>query len=221
MNGLPDPVSLIVLLAAVAIVPFIAVMCTTYIKIVVVMGLIRNALGVQSIPPNLAMNGIAIVLTVYIMAPVARASFDAVKDNPPSLSDLGAVAETVSAAAEPFRAFLERNTSPRERAFFVNAARRLWPPQQAAELTDRDFIVLVPAFTTSELTEAFKLGFLLFLPFVVIDLVVSNILLAMGMMMVSPMTISLPFKLFLFVVIDGWQKLIEGLVLSYAVPAPP
>jgi type III secretion protein R len=167
------------------------------------------------------MNGIAIVLTVYIMAPVARASFDAVKDNPPSLSDLGAVAETVSAAAEPFRAFLERNTSPRERAFFVNAARRLWPPQQAAELTDRDFIVLVPAFTTSELTEAFKLGFLLFLPFVVIDLVVSNILLAMGMMMVSPMTISLPFKLFLFVVIDGWQKLIEGLVLSYAVPAPP
>jgi type III secretion protein R len=221
MSGLPDPVSLIVLLAAVAVVPFIAVMCTTYIKIVVVMGLIRNALGVQSIPPNLAMNGIAIVLTVYIMAPVARASFDAVKDNPPSLSDLGAVAETVSAAAEPFRAFLERNTSPRERAFFVNAARRLWPPQQAAELTDRDFIVLVPAFTTSELTEAFKLGFLLFLPFVVIDLVVSNILLAMGMMMVSPMTISLPFKLFLFVVIDGWQKLIEGLVLSYAVPAPP
>jgi type III secretion protein R len=105
---------------------------------------------------------------------------------------------------------------PRERAFFIGAARRLWPPQQAAALTDRDLLVLVPAFTVSELTEAFKLGFLLFLPFVVIDLVVSNILLAMGMMMVSPMTISLPFKLFLFVVVDGWQKLIEGLVLSYA-----
>ena len=220
MSGLPDPVTLIVLLASVAVLPFIAVMCTTYIKLVVVLGLVRNALGVQSIPPNLALNGIAIVLTVYIMAPVARASFDAVKDNPPALNDLTAMGQSLQAAAEPFRGFLLSQTNGRERAFFVGAARRLWPPQQVANLTDRDFFVLVPAFTTSELTEAFKIGFLLFLPFVVIDLVVSNILLAMGMMMVSPMTISLPFKLFLFVVVDGWQKLIEGLVLSYAGPPP-
>ena len=192
MSGLPDPVTLIVLLAGIAVVPFVAVMCTTYVKLVVVLGLVRNALGVQSIPPNLALNGIAIVLSVYIMAPVARASLDAVKDHPPTLSDLHAVGEAVQAASGPFRTFLEAQTEPRERAFFVTAARRLWPPQQAAELTDRDLLVLVPAFTTSELTDAFKLGFLLFLPFVVIDLVVSNILLAMGMMMVSPMTISRP-----------------------------
>jgi type III secretion protein R len=221
VNGLPDPVTLIVLLGALAVVPFVAVMCTTYVKLVVVLGLVRNALGVQSIPPNLALNGIAIVLSVYIMAPVLRASWDVVRETPPALSDLRTIGDAVEKAAEPWREFLLRHTTTRERVFFVQAARRLWPPEQAAGVTDRDFLVLVPAFITSELTEAFKLGFLLFLPFVVIDLVVSNILLAMGMMMVSPMTISLPFKLFLFVVVDGWQRLIEGLVLTYSGPAPP
>jgi type III secretion protein R len=221
VSGLPNPVTLIVLLAGVAVIPFVAIMCTTYVKLVVVLGLVRNALGVQTIPPNLALNGIAIVLSVYIMAPIARASFDAVKDNPPNISDLTEVSNAVQAAAEPFRKFLQQQTVARERIFFLGAAHRLWPPQQAEALTENDFLVLVPAFTTSELTEAFKIGFLLFLPFVVIDLVVSNILLAMGMMMVSPMTISLPFKLFLFVVVDGWQKLIEGLVLSYGTNPSP
>lgn len=219
-GSLPDPVTLIFVLAAVAVVPFLGIMTTTYVKLVVVLGLVRNALGVQNVPPNMALNGIAIILTVYIMAPVARASYDAVRDRPLDFGNIAAVSETLGQGAEPFRRFLEQHTRPSDRAFFVQATQRLWPPEQAAEVTDRDLLVLVPAFTVAELTSAFKIGFLLFLPFIVIDLIVSNILLAMGMMMVSPMTISLPFKLFLFVSVNGWQELIHGLVLSYAPDLP-
>lgn len=215
-TGMPDPATLVVLLTAVALLPFIAIMTTTYVKLVVVLGLVRNALGVQNVPPNMALNGIAIILTVYIMAPVAIASYGAVRDRPVDMRDMDGLAAVATEGAEPFRRFLERNTTPADRVFFVETTRRLWPEEQSAGVTDRDFLVLVPAFTTAELTKAFKVGFLLFLPFIVIDLIVSNILLAMGMMMVSPMTISLPFKLFLFVIVNGWQQLIEGLVLSYA-----
>jgi type III secretion protein R len=216
MSGLPNPVALIVLMVALAMLPFLAVLVTSYVKLVVVLGLIRNALGVQSIPPNMALNAIAIILTAYIMQPVAQSAYLAVKNRPLDLNDPKSVMETVQLGAEPFRAFLEKHTGERERQFFVNATKELWPAKDAATVTGNDFLVLIPAFTTSELTSAFRLGFLLFLPFIVVDLVVSNILLAMGMMMVSPMTISLPFKLFLFVTVNGWERLIHGLVLSYA-----
>lgn len=216
MSGVPNPATLIVLMVAVAMLPFLAILLTSYVKLVVVLGLIRNALGVQSIPPNMALNAIAIILTVYIMQPVLQNSYAAIKDRPFDFNDLKSVAETVQSGAEPFRLFLEKHTGQRERSFFVNTTKDLWSAEDAAVVTDHDFMVLIPAFTTSELTSAFKVGFLLFLPFIVVDLVVSNILLAMGMMMVSPMTISLPFKLFLFVTVNGWERLIHGLVLSYA-----
>ena len=180
----------------------------------------RNALGVQNVPPDMALNGIAIVLSVYVMAPVGRAAYDAVRDQPVVMSDLRALGNVAAAGAEPFRQFLVQHTAQSDRTFFIEAARQLWPADQAAGVKESDLMVLVPAFTTAELTSAFKIGFLLFLPFIVIDLIVSNILLAMGMMMVSPMTISLPFKLFLFVTVNGWQGLIHGLVLSYAGTAP-
>lgn len=218
-NGLPDPVTLIVLIGAVAVVPFLAIMVTSYVKLVVVLGLVRNALGVQSIPPNMALNAIAIVLSVYIMQPVAKAAFEAVREQPIQLNNFDSLGKTLTLGAEPFRGFLEKHTTSRERQFFIGTSKRLWSAEDAAEVTEKDFMVLIPAFTTSELTDAFRLGFLLFLPFIIIDLIVSNILLAMGMMMVSPMTISLPFKLFLFVAVNGWERLIHGLVLSYATVA--
>jgi type III secretion protein R len=111
---------------------------------------------------------------------------------------------------------MERNSRIEQRDFFVRTARRMWGPEMSADVKPNDFLVLMPAFLVSELTAAFQIGFLLYLPFVVIDLIVSNILLAMGMMMVSPVTISLPLKLFLFVAVDGWTRLIHGLVLTYA-----
>ena len=216
MTAISNPATLIVLMVAIAMLPFLAVLVTSYVKLVVVLGLIRNALGVQSIPPNMALNAIAIILSAYIMQPVMQSAYQAIKDRPVDLGDPKAIVETVQGAAEPFRAFLSKHTGDRERSFFVNTTKELWSAEDAAAVTDQDFMVLIPAFTTSEMTSAFKVGFLLFLPFIVVDLVVSNILLAMGMMMVSPMTISLPFKLFLFVAVNGWERLIHGLVLSYA-----
>jgi len=130
--------------------------------------------------------------------------------------DTARLLSLVDAGKEPLRAFLTKHSSDNERAFFLRSAQRLLPPARRADLTASDFIVIIPAFTVSELTAAFQIGFLIFLPFLIIDLVVSNILLALGMMMLSPTTVSLPFKLLLFVLIDGWAKLVHGLVLTYA-----
>lgn len=113
------------------------------------------------------------------------------------------------------RQFLEKNTSPAILQEFMGTAQRIWPEHQRQSITRDNMFILVPAFTITELTKAFQIGFLLYLPFVAIDLIISNVLLAMGMMMVSPMTISLPFKLLLFVTLDGWLKISQGLLLSY------
>ncbi|MEZ0472867.1 EscR/YscR/HrcR family type III secretion system export apparatus protein [Luteimonas sp. B3_2_R+30] len=129
--------------------------------------------------------------------------------------DAARLLSLVEAGKEPLRTFLIRHSQDAERAFFLRSAQRLLPPERRASLTVDDFIVVVPAFTVSELTAAFQIGFLIFLPFLIIDLVVANILLALGMMMMSPTIVSLPFKLLLFVLIDGWAKLVHGLVLTY------
>lgn len=115
----------------------------------------------------------------------------------------------------PWKKFLQRNTKATIVEFFVNTAKRVWPKDKTKDITNDSMFVLIPAFTVSEMTKAFEIGFLLFLPFFVVDLIVSNILLAMGMMMVSPATIALPLKLLLFVLVDGWSKILYGLVLGY------
>ena len=132
-----------------------------------------------------------------------------------ALSSTNSMLNAVDAGKEPLRAFLLKHSAANERGFFLKTAQRVADPNRAQEMTDRDFIVVIPAFVVRELSLAFQIGFLIFLPFLVIDLVISNILLAMGMMMLSPTTISLPFKLLLFVLVDGWVKLSHGLVLSY------
>jgi type III secretion protein R len=214
----PDPLSLILLTAILAMAPFFAVMATSYVKLVVVLSLIRNALGVQQIPPNMVLNGIAVVLTIYIMAPVGQSTFAAVQNE--NLKDLSVanLRSVLDKGGTPIREFLNSHTSKHEKKFFMDTAKRLWGDKAKIEIAEDSFFVLIPAFTVSELTSAFQIGFLLYLPFIAIDLIVSNILLAMGMMMVSPMTISLPFKLLLFVLVDGWARLIHGLVLTYAIP---
>ncbi|MEK0416853.1 MAG: hypothetical protein RI949_859 [Pseudomonadota bacterium] len=210
-----DPIALALALALMALVPTIAVVSTTFLKISVVMSLVRNALGVQQIPPNLALYGLALIMTVYIMAPVGQNIYEKVREEPASARSVDSMFKAVARGAEPMRDFMYKHSDPRQRDFFVRTARELWGKDLSAGLKDKDFIVLVPSFMVTELTEAFEIGFLLFLPFVVIDLVVSNVLLAMGMMMVSPVMISLPLKLFLFVMADGWTRLIQGLVLTY------
>ena len=218
-----DPFSLIVLFVGLSLLPFVAMVATSYLKIVVVMSLIRNAL--------------AMILTFYIMAPVMGESWNIAKAELAKTDKAAAAAaaqpgaqpsarlpnyfetDAVAKAAEPFRTFLSQHTSDRERAFFVNTAEHLWAksPDEPAVVDPDSFYILIPSFCVSELTKSFQIGFLVYLPFIAIDIIVSNILLAMGMMMVSPVTISLPFKLLLFVMVNGWTLLIQGLVRGYLI----
>lgn len=213
---LTSPFYLLLPLAVMSLIPFLAVLGTSFLKLVVVFSILRNATGLQQIPPNIAMNALAIILTLYIMAPVGYEVYDVIKKDELSFTveDVSWV-KSIKTAAEPYRVFLKKNTNKRERIFFLKTAGVLWPKAYREELAEDDFMILMPAFAISELAKAFQIGFLLYLPFIIIDLIVSNILLAMGMMMVSPMTISLPFKLLLFVMLDGWTRLTHGLVLSY------
>ena len=193
-----DPFALIVLFVGMSLLPFVAMIATSYLNIVIVMSLIRNALGIQSIPPNMVINALAMILTFYIMGPYAP--------DPAVLA----------AASEPFRTWLSNHTPEKQRAFFVRTAEQLWAKDgEPAEIDHDSFYILIPSFCVGELTKAFQIGFLVYLPFIAIDIIVSNILLAMGMMMVSPVTISLPFKLLLFVMIDGWTLLVQGLIRGY------
>ena len=230
-----DPFSLIFLFVGLSLLPFVAMVATSYLKIVVVMSLIRNALGIQSIPPNMVINALAMILSLYIMAPVASelwtiAKEELAKVQQPAASQTPQTPQTSQAsqtsrffetdavvkAAEPFRKFLSDHTAARERAFFVHTAETLWGKDGKPAVVDHEsYYILLPSFCVSELTKAFQIGFLVYLPFIAIDIIVSNILLAMGMMMVSPVTISLPFKLLLFVMVNGWTLLIQGLVRGY------
>ncbi|MGY6518260.1 MAG: type III secretion system export apparatus subunit SctR [Lysobacteraceae bacterium] len=216
-----SPALILVTVISLALAPFVVVMVTSFTKIVVVLSLLRNALGLQQVPPNVVINGLALILSIYVMYPVILESQEAVAQHmaaePSEEMDLERMMAIVEVGREPLRGFLLQHSSERERAFFLRSAQRLAGPERADAIGPEDFIVIVPAFTVSELTAAFQIGFLIFLPFLIIDLVVSNILLALGMMMLSPTTVSLPFKLLLFVLIDGWAKLVHGLVLTYGI----
>lgn len=211
-----DPIALSLSLALLALVPTVAIVSTSFLKIAIVLSLVRNAMGVQQVPPTIALYGLALILTGYIMAPVAQSIQKEVAASPAASRSIPAMYTAVTKGAEPLRNFMFKHSDQRQRDFFVRTATTLWGASMTADLTEKDYVVLIPAFMVTELTEAFEIGFLIFLPFVIIDLIVSNILLAMGMMMVSPVMISMPLKLFLFVMADGWTKLIQGLVFTYS-----
>jgi type III secretion protein R len=211
-----DPLNLILILAVAAILPFLAVVATSFIKLSVVFSLVRNALGVQQIPPNMALNALAIILSGYIMTPVIMETYDLVAAARPNFNTASGLKTAYDSGRGPLEHFLDKHAAEREKAFFLESARELWPKSLSSGLTKDSMAIVLPAFTVSQLREAFEIGFLLYLPFIVIDLIVTNILLALGMMMVSPLTISLPFKLFLFIMVDGWSRLILGLVKTYA-----
>lgn len=220
---LDSPAITVVVLAALSLLSFALVMLTSFVKVAVVLSVLRSAMGTPQIPPTLVITGFAFVLSAYIMSPVIR---EAARRAEPGVTRLQEgrgtptqqAAELFGAAreaAEPLRDFLRKHAHARDRETFLAMARRLHGPQDRSRIGPADFQVLVPAFLTSELKEAFLIGFFLFVPFLVIDLVVSNILLALGMHMLSPTTISLPFKFLLFVLVDGWYLLTRGLVAGY------
>ncbi|MEK8029338.1 type III secretion system export apparatus subunit SctR [Ideonella sp. DXS29W] len=212
-----DPVSLLLVMVGLGFLPFAAMVVTSYTKIVVVLGLLRNALGVQQVPPSTVLNGVAIIISCYVMAPIFMEAGDRIKFTEPSAQASSAeqLIKGADAAFEPFRRFLEKHASEREKTFFLKSAASIWPPERSQRLLKDDMLVLAPAFLLTELTAAFKIGFLIFLSFTVIDLVIANVLLAMGLSQVTPTNVAIPFKLLLFVTLDGWSRLIHGLVLTY------
>lgn len=225
-----QPINSILIVAGVlfllGVMPFLFMMTTSFVKLVVVFSLIRSALGTQQIPPNQVITGLSMILTIYIMMPVGLSVYHNIQttlqankiENQEALKnmDLPLMLEVVKSGQEPVREFLVRHSSFQNRTLFVQMSKRLYKDSTLApELTDRDFWVIIPAFMITELSEAFQIGFMIFLPFLVVDMVVSNILLSLGMFQLSPVTVSLPFKLLLFVLVDGWALIIEGLVKGY------
>jgi type III secretion protein R len=216
------PLILLLALAVLSLVPFVLMMVTSFVKISVVLSIIRSALGTQQIPPNQVITGLGIILTVYIMSPVGlemyrAAEIDIMGTKGALLSSetVGQLLEAAQRSKEPLRNFMLKKITNKDRALFYNLARKMRTAEDREALKDTDFIITVPAFVVSELKEAFQIGFLLFVPFIVIDLVVANILLALGMNMVSPNTVAMPFKLLLFVLVDGWYLIAKGLVIGY------
>jgi type III secretion protein R len=275
---------MVIVLGFLALAPFLIVMLTSFVKISVVLSIVRNALGTQQVPPNQIITGLAFVLTIFIMVPVGRQMYNDV-GNVQNTRDIFSEASVKTLfdagqkAKEPLRRFLSAHSHVKDRELFMDLAVRLEasarprpksqapepasqppaatntpaatpegalqanagssgpppastpaqapaatsqpapapaPPSPPLERPDKnDFQVLIPAFVTSQLKEAFEVGFLIFVPFIVVDMVIANILLAMGMQMLSPTVISLPFKLLLFVLVDGWFLIVRGLVLSY------
>jgi len=215
MSFAGSPLSMMGLLALMSLLPFAVLMLTSFSKIAVVLSLARSAMGTQQAPPTIVLTGLAAVLTGHIMAPVLERMYEV---GQAVYQDLGSGERILDAAAkvsEPLRSFLVKHGSEEERARLVELARELRPPEDAEKVHEDELFVVIPAFVLTELKEAFQIGFLVFLPFLVLDMVIANVLLALGMQSLSPSQVSLPFKILLFVAVDGWSLLARGLILGY------
>ncbi|MFB0874375.1 MULTISPECIES: type III secretion system export apparatus subunit SctR [unclassified Sphingobium] len=211
----PNIISIIIIVSVIGLLPLAVVTMTGFLKISVVLFLLRNAMGVQQSPPNLVLYGIALILTVYVTTPLMGNIYNALESNPANIESVEGLQDAAQTVRDPLQSYLLRFTKDRERRFFVEATDSVWSQEARADLRDDDLVVLIPAFVSSELTRAFEIGFLLYIPFLVVDLIVANVLMAMGMSMVTPTLISIPLKIFLFVAVEGWSRLMHGLILSY------
>ncbi len=209
----PEQVStllqVLLLLTVLTLAPAIVVMMTSFTRLAIVLSLVRHALGTQQMPPNQIIVGLALILTFFIMTPV----FNKINDEAlkPYLAEEISQKDAMEKAAKPLRAFMLKQTRKKDLSLFIDIA-RLDKPGSYDEIPT---IVLVSAFVISELKTAFQIGFVIYIPFLVIDMVVASVLLSMGMMMLPPFMVSLPFKLMLFVLIDGWNILVGSMVKSF------
>jgi len=201
----------LILLTSLTFLPAVLLMMTAFTRIIIVLSLLRQALGTLQSPPNQVLVGLSLFLTFFVMAPV----FDKINAAAmqPYLADQISVVEALDKGSEPLKEFMLRQTRQEDLALFVSLSQT--PPLQGPEAVPLK--VLVPAYVISELKTAFQIGFVIFIPFLIIDMVVASVLMSMGMMMLSPVTISFPFKLMLFVLVDGWNLLIGSLVQSFYV----
>jgi flagellar biosynthetic protein FliP len=204
-----DITGLLIVVLAISVIPFIAMVVTSYMKIVVVLGLLRNALGVQQVPPTTVLMSLAMFLTFFVMAPVFERSYT--QGIQPLMNQEIDEVEAFRRAVGPLREFMLNHTGEKDLRLFMDMARL----QNVPEAADTPLHVLVPAFMISEIKRGFEIGFLLFLPFLIIDMVVSSILMSMGMMMLPPTMVAIPFKLIFFVLVDGWYLIAGSLARSF------
>lgn len=199
----------IALLTVLTIAPGVLIMTTSFVRIVVVIGFLRNALATQNVPPNQVILGLAMFMTFYIMAPY----WSAANENgiQPYLAGEISQEEAIEKTIEPIREFMFKQTRESDLALFVNLSESERPETQDEVST----FVLIPAFMISELKTGFQIGFMIYIPFIVIDMIVATTLMSMGMMMLPPVMISMPFKILLFVMIDGWHLLIDSIIVSF------
>jgi len=214
-----NDVSMIGLLAVASLLPFLIAAGTCYIKFSIVFVIVRNALGLQQVPSNMTLNAVALMLAIFVMSPVVQQGYDYYKANQVEFTSIDAVVAFADNGLGSYRDYLIRYTDPELAQFFERAqlARENGqaPDHEVGEELEPSLFALLPAYALSEIKAAFKIGFYLYLPFVIVDLVISSILLALGMMMMSPVIISVPIKLVLFVALDGWSLLSTGLIGQY------
>jgi len=218
LSGQFDVVSFSVMLALLALVPLMVVTTTSFLKIALVLLVLRNAVGVQQVPPTLAIYGIALALSVFVMAPTVQEVGKhvlALDSAHPASARTTPLLHRAQDAFEPLRKFMLRFSKPEQREMFLASAKKLWPKEASKDAQATDALILIPAFVVSELQTGYEIGFLIYIPFVVIDLLISNLLMALGMQQVSPQTITIPLKLLLFTLVDGWGKLLNALAMSY------
>jgi flagellar biosynthetic protein FliP len=209
-GGLTERViQLIALITVVSLAPSILVMMTSFTRIVVVLSLLRTALGTATAPPNAVIVSLALFLTAFVMGPAIQRAYES--GLRPLVNNEISVEQAFERSAEPLRAFMQKNVRDKDLQLFVDLSREARPEKPE----DMSLRVLVPAFMISELKRAFEIGFLLFLPFLIIDLVIASVLMSMGMMMLPPVVVSLPFKLIFFVLVDGWSLVAGSLIQSY------
>lgn len=222
-----NDISMIALLAVASLFPFLVAAGTCYLKFSIVFVIVRNALGLQQVPSNMALNAVALMLALFVMTPVMQAGYGYYKEHRIEFTSVDAVADFADGGLGDYRDYLKRYTDPELARFFERAqwAQSRGNDEAFAEPPDDELeptlFALLPAYALSEIKAAFKIGFYLYLPFVIVDLVISSILLALGMMMMSPVIISVPIKLVLFVALDGWTLLSTGLVEQYLSLAGP
>ncbi|MDC5886295.1 EscR/YscR/HrcR family type III secretion system export apparatus protein [Proteus mirabilis] len=220
-----DPTSTIVILVLATLLPFIIAAGTCYLKFSIVFVMVRNALGVQQVPSNMVLNAIALVMALFVMTPVIKNVYEYSVQNPIEFSDPESLDNFIDGSLGGYKHYLQKYSDPELLAFFEEIQGKgsefngdtatTVSLENEGDADSKSLFSLLPAYALSEIKAAFIIGFYLYLPFVVIDLVVSSILLALGMMMMSPITLSVPIKLILFVALDGWTLLSKGLVLQY------
>jgi flagellar biosynthetic protein FliP len=202
-------INIVIILALLVLAPTLLLMATSFTRFMIVLGLLRQAMGLQQSPPNQIIISLALILTVFIMEPYAKASWN--NGIQPYMEEKIGYEEAIEKGVKPFKEFMIRNTRESDLALFY----RIKKEENPKNIDDVSIVILMPSFLVSELRTAFEIGFLIFLPFLVIDIIVASILMSLGMMMLPPVMISLPIKIIFFIVIDGWHLIIGNLAQSF------